>query len=173
MDPTILQQLYSSKHILKVSSKYEIDNGALTEIGGRGVEYIYHTGVDRCVMIEPQIPDIGHDLPIKIRWDRRSVRIDDDESIDYEYMAQQCINDPSTINFGFKFTNGPYSERSYMSEVLFEMDQIVKIVSYSREQVQTLDMIIQHIKDINVEYDYFNGFWWTRRISGILECLGG
>ena len=172
MDPRILQQLYSSKHTLKVSSKYEIDDGWLNEVGDQKIEYVYNPGIGRLVMIEPQIPDIGYDLPIKICWDRWRFRLDHDGLIDYEYMAQQCINDPSTINFGFKFTNGAIIG-TYTSAAQFEMDHIIKIVLYSREQVQTLNMIIQHIKDINIECDYFNQFWWTRRISGILECLGG
>ena len=178
MDPTILQQLYLSKHTLKISSEYEIDDGALTEVGDRKIEYTYRPAIIRFMMTKPQISNIDYDLPIKICWDRWRFRLGHNEQVDYQYMAQQCINDPSTINFGFKFTNGPETVTTYRGMAQFEMDSnahIVKIMPLSKEQVpcQTLDMIIQHIKDINVECEYFNKFWWTRRISGILECLGG
>ena len=186
MDPTILQRLYSSKHTLKVSSKYEIDGGALIEVGDQKIEYIFHPEINSVVMTEPEIPDIGHDLPIKICWYRWSDHLDHDglrfrsghdKSIDYEYIAQQCINDPSTINFGFKFTNGPYTGSSHRSEARFEIDSnahMIKIMPYSGEQVpcQTLDMVIQHIKDINVECDYLNEFWWTNFSSARGKQVG-
>ena len=176
MDPTVLQQLYSSKHTVKVSSEYAIDNGKITKISDHEIKHIYHTPTNRYIMIEPQISDICHDLPIKICWERWHFNCD--ELIDYQYMAQQCINDPSTIKFGFEFTNGPSSGGSHSSVAQFEIDSnahIFKIMPHSRERVpcQTLDMIVEHIKHANDECDFFTEFCWTRRISGILECLGG
>ena len=99
MEPTVLQQLYLSKHTVRISAEHILYDGYIAQIGNMISRYIPRK-MD--VMYECLTYDPEPNIPIIIAWNKVE---NISKLIDYYYLIHQCITDLSTIEFGFNFSS--------------------------------------------------------------------
>lgn len=178
MEPTMLQQLYLSKHNVRISANYTLYDGYITQIGDMSTGYYAHIPCITDMVYEHLIYDPEPDIPISITWNNVE---EFNELIDYYYVIHQCITDPSTIGFGFDFSSyipqyGPGNNYHAYFKVAPNgiitgscgEDHYNQYIIYNN-----IEDMIRDSRDENNLCECFEKFWWKRKISGIPGFLGG
>lgn len=173
---SVLQQLYLSKHTIQISSNFTLSHGTVFQIGDIFCLYSYSTH-----HIYPTLTfDPDPNLAIGIKWEQVTHHERLDKIIDYDYVIRQCMSDPSTIDFGFEFTNGPSAGSSAGNyQAGFKINQDATVIGIcgnygAQEEVFTsIEKMIHVTKWCSTQCAFLGEFYWIRQYKGLPDILGG